>query len=261
MNKLYQVGQTTLAVRIEDGQPWLMKRQIATLIGVDPSTVGRWIMAGLLPGGGLNENRARAFQRTNSVGHTVRTVYISAEGVVVLGIRTKNALGLSNANQYADWATSLEESDLPTVDESDDIGPAFMFGSSIVRTAGTQDAPLFRASDVCKALGVENVSQACSRIDSEDTVAVSVQLRTSQTKALYVNESGLYALILGSRKPEARAFKRWVTSEVLPSIRRSGKYESPRAEPTPPALPAADLATVVSTAVVEALRSLGYGRG
>lgn len=100
----------------------------------------------------------------------------------------------------------------------------FEFAGARVRTAGTPEEPLFCASDVCTVLDVANASQACARLDEDETELVSVQHTTGQKHVTFVTESGLYSLIMGSRKPEAKAFKRWVTSEVLPSIRKTGSY-------------------------------------
>ena len=97
-----------------------------------------------------------------------------------------------------------------------------------VRTAGTPQNPLFCLTDVCKALGL-NASHVRERLDdgvvSTDTISDS--LGRTQI-ANFVNEDGLYDVILDSRKPEAKAFRKWVTSEVLPSIRKTGSYGVPQ---------------------------------
>ena len=86
--------------------------------------------------------------------------------------------------------------------------------------------PWFNANDVCEALQLGNARQALeSHVDADDLQKLEVidnLGRTQQTN--HVNESGLYALIFGSRKESAKRFKRWVTSEVLPSIRKTGEY-------------------------------------
>jgi prophage antirepressor-like protein len=91
---------------------------------------------------------------------------------------------------------------------------------------GDDGEPWFRASDVCGVLGFSNPWQALeSHVDEDDLQkleAIDSLGRTQQ--ANFVNESGMYALIFGSTKPEAKAFKRWVTHEVLPSIRKSGYF-------------------------------------
>ena len=87
---------------------------------------------------------------------------------------------------------------------------------------------MFVGKDVATALGYKNPSNALQvHVDSEDKTSYLIQVSGSNYKAntLFVNESGLYSLILSSKLPQAKAFKRWVTSEVLPAIRQTGKYE------------------------------------
>lgn len=97
-----------------------------------------------------------------------------------------------------------------------------LFGD--IRTAGTPGNPLFCLADVCKALGLsaKGVNQRLSdEVISNYPISDSLG-RTQQ--ALFVNEDGLYDVILDSRKPEAKTFRKWITSEVLPSIRKTGGY-------------------------------------
>lgn len=93
-----------------------------------------------------------------------------------------------------------------------------------VRTVVKDGLPWFVATDVCKALDLGNTSQALSRLDTDEKGVISNDTPGGVQQVLTVNEPGLYALVLGSRKPEARAFKRWITHEVLPSIRQHGFY-------------------------------------
>lgn len=92
-----------------------------------------------------------------------------------------------------------------------------------IRTAGTPDAPMFCLTDVCKALGLTSkfVNQ---RLDKGVVSNHPLETAGGTQQALFVNEDGLYDVILDSRKPEAKAFRKWVTSEVLPSIRKTGGY-------------------------------------
>jgi prophage antirepressor-like protein len=92
-----------------------------------------------------------------------------------------------------------------------------------------QGEPWFVAADVCSTLGIGNVSQALSRLDADEKTLISNEGAPAggpQSLNL-INEPGLYTLVLGSRKPEAKRFKRWVTHEVLPAIRRTGSYTVP----------------------------------
>lgn len=90
-----------------------------------------------------------------------------------------------------------------------------------VRTITTDSETWFIAGDVCRILGIMNTTQAMQRVDEDERSMFNIG---RQGMAAVVNESGLYNLIMSSRKPEAKQFKKWVTSEVLPSIRKHGMY-------------------------------------
>lgn len=108
-----------------------------------------------------------------------------------------------------------------------------------VRTAIIDGEPWFVAADVCKAL--EITTEQTRRLEEDEKALRSMQTLGGVQNMLTVNEPGLYALVLGSRKPEAKAFKRWITHEVLPSIRETGTYIVPKTLPEALRL-AADLA-------------------
>ena len=96
--------------------------------------------------------------------------------------------------------------------------------------------PWFNATDVCDALEMGNPSQAIkSHVDAEDLQKLETLTAGGRQRQNHVNESGLYALILGSTKDAAKRFKRWVTSEVLPAIRKNGAYSAPGALASLPA--------------------------
>lgn len=85
--------------------------------------------------------------------------------------------------------------------------------------------PWFFAKDVCQVLGLTNSRVALRALDDDEKgVSISYTLGGNQSLST-ISESGLYALIMRSRKPQAKAFRKWVTGEVLPSIRRTGRYE------------------------------------
>lgn len=109
----------------------------------------------------------------------------------------------------------------------------FSFDDFAIRALTIDGEPWFVAADVCDALGLENTSQAVKGradrgnqdgLDSEEQGVATVTTPSGDQQMLVVNESGLYSLTFKSRKPEAKRFKRWVTSEVLPSIRKTGSY-------------------------------------
>lgn len=94
-----------------------------------------------------------------------------------------------------------------------------------IRTAGTPEEPIFCASDICRALGYNNGRDAVSRhCDEGDVVKRDTPTSSGTQLMTFVNESGMYALIFGSKLEAAKQFKRWVTSEVLPTIRKHGAY-------------------------------------
>jgi len=96
-----------------------------------------------------------------------------------------------------------------------------------VRTITIDAEPWFVAADVCAVLGLGNPSQAVTHLDDDEVQQAPLTTNEGSNRVLSTNlisEPGLYSLILRSRKPQARAFKRWVTHEVLPSIRKTGTY-------------------------------------
>ena len=104
---------------------------------------------------------------------------------------------------------------------------SFSFENMPVRTLGNPETPLFVAIDVVKALGFKDTINPIKRhVDPEDLIKVEIETAGGRQTVNAVNESGLYALIFGSKLDTAKRFKRWVTSEVLPAIRRTGRYES-----------------------------------
>lgn len=90
--------------------------------------------------------------------------------------------------------------------------------------------PMFVAKDVCAALEIKNSRDALARLDDDEKGVVLTDTPGGEQQMQAVNEAGLYVLVLGSRKPEAKAFKRWVTHEVLPALRRDGGYMVARDE-------------------------------
>lgn len=93
-----------------------------------------------------------------------------------------------------------------------------------VRVVTREGEPWFVAADVCKALGLPDTHKAIGRLDEDEKGRNLIPTLGGKQEMTIVDESGLYALVLGSRKPEAKAFKRWVTHDVIPSIRRHGVY-------------------------------------
>lgn len=92
-----------------------------------------------------------------------------------------------------------------------------------------QGDPLWLASEVCQALNLTEVGRAVARLDSDEKVLLLEQTLGGPQKMSFVNEAGLYTLILRSRKSSTKKFRRWITHVVLPSIRKTGRYETPTA--------------------------------
>lgn len=106
----------------------------------------------------------------------------------------------------------------------------YQFGGREIRVLDLDGEPWWVARDVCAILGYDHTPSAMRRLDEDEYSQFTPNVRQGHTgppprPMTIVNEAGLYALILGSAKPEAKAFKRWVTHDVLPSIRRTGGYQ------------------------------------
>lgn len=97
-----------------------------------------------------------------------------------------------------------------------------------VRVQVINGEPWFVAKDICDALSIENNRNATARLDDDEKGVSIVRTPSGDQQMSVVKESGLYNLIFQSRKAEARAFRKWVTGEVLPTIRRTGRYELKR---------------------------------
>lgn len=102
-----------------------------------------------------------------------------------------------------------------------------------VRVIGDFENPRFCLSDVCKILEIGNPSQAKARLDKGVITNETLQTAGGMQTLTFVNEDGLYDLILDSRKPAAKKLRKWLTSEVVPSIRKTGMYINPNAPINP----------------------------
>ena len=93
-----------------------------------------------------------------------------------------------------------------------------------VRTLNLNGEPWFVAADVCKALELGNPSMTVERLDDDEKGISTIDTLGGKQRMAIINEPGLYSLVITSRKPEAKAFKRWITHEVIPAIRKRGVY-------------------------------------
>jgi prophage antirepressor-like protein len=130
----------------------------------------------------------------------------------------------------------------------------FAFDSNAVRVHKDANGdPWFIATDVCQVLTIANSRDALSRLDDDERGSTITDTPGGRQELATINESGLYTLILRSRKPEAKRFKKWVTSEVLPSIRKTGGYNTTQS---------VDLvqATILLGKTAKALREAGVSK-
>lgn len=109
----------------------------------------------------------------------------------------------------------------------------FNYQSNEVRTVEMGGEPWFVLKDVCNILNINNASDVYNRLDDDEKGVAQIDTLGGRQKMSTVNESGLYHVILRSDKPEAAPFRKWVTSEVLPSIRKNGGYIAGQEQLTP----------------------------
>lgn len=129
-----------------------------------------------------------------------------------------------------------------------------------IRALERDGEPWFVATDVCRYLEIKNSRDALSRLDDDEKGVVSTDTPGGRQTLNIVNEYGLYVLVLGSRKKEAKTFKRWITHEVIPSIRKTGSYTKPDSvELMTPAPPELSLSGLASTARVARRAMLDIG--
>lgn len=110
----------------------------------------------------------------------------------------------------------------------------FNYQGSQVRTVIQNDQPWFVAKDVCDILGLTNPSESTKALDDDEKS--TLRISEGGPEANIINEAGLYSLVIRSNKPEAKQFKRWITHEVLPSIRKTGVYVAPQLSQLSPEL-------------------------
>lgn len=130
-----------------------------------------------------------------------------------------------------------------------DIIP-FSFEGKSVRVIKQGDAPHWVLTDVCNVLDIRNAPDAAKRLDDDEKMTVgNTDSRAGNGAQTYtiINESGLWSLVLTSRKPEAKRFKKWLTSEVIPAIRKTGGYMMATPEETPEQLAMRAMAVLQAT--------------
>lgn len=168
------------------------------------------------------------------IGHGSNALFVDTENYFRLAEYFKtlknDTLGYSRKmyNLYDKLGTLSEsdkESNAPQMPEQlSSLYKTFLYGEKPVRIVIQNDEPWFVAADVCKVLEIGNSRMALERLDNDEKGVSSIDTLGGTQKMSIINEPGLYTLVLGSRKPEAKDFKRWITHEVIPSIRKHGMY-------------------------------------
>ncbi len=147
-------------------------------------------------------------------------------GAVSIEDRTQK-LGTPFKNGHAQYPSTTSE-DAPRLQLS--IITPFTFDGQAIRVAAQDGEHWFASADVCGLLEIRNPRSAVARLDDDEKGVANNDTLGGMQALSVVNESGLYHLIFRSRKPQASAFRRWVTTEVLPSIRKTGSYKAVEAE-------------------------------
>ena len=106
----------------------------------------------------------------------------------------------------------------------------FRFDGADVRTVVIDGEPWFVARDACEVLGISKYRDAVAQLEADERASAAVDTLGGAQQMAVVNEAGVYALMLISRSPSARAFQRWLTHDVVPSIRKSGSYTAPKSQ-------------------------------
>jgi prophage antirepressor-like protein len=130
------------------------------------------------------------------------------------------------------------------------IAQVFQFETDTIRTAVVDGKEWVVAKDVCASVGISKYRDAVAQLDDDERVSATVDTLGGPQQMTLVNESGVYALLLISRSPKTKAFRKWVTATVLPSIRETGRYEIA----TQAVVPAQRRDFPVPTTLTEALR-------
>lgn len=161
------------------------------------------------------------------------------------------------ARKTARQPVSFSSESAHEMNDSGQVVP-FAFEDTLVRAhRDEQGNTWFVAKDVCRVLELGNVTEATRGLEEDERCSVILNTPGGPQEMLIISESGLYSLIFRSRKPQARAFRKWVTSEVLPAIRRTGRYAAQASLPDdlanslPPDVRAQLLACAVEAAKME----------
>lgn len=153
----------------------------------------------------------------------IKRTAVSAESSVCDQIQEEPAATVVDECAAEECSDTVVNSPIPVLS---DLYRTFLYGDIPVRMIIRDNEPWFVAADICCVLEIKDTWSALSRLDEDEKDTDSISTLGGTQTMLIVNEPGLYSLVLSSRKPEARDFKRWITHDVIPNIRRSGGYIS-----------------------------------
>lgn len=195
-------------------------KEIAELCGVEDRTVRNWCHGERF----LKENfslRNAIVEKLSNGSPEVPSDFLLEETLAIIRDGGKNETLAALLEKERDLTTALQG----TVESS--LLP-LNFKGCAVRTVMIGNMPWFVAKDVCEVLELSDVSMSVAKLDDDEKLVQKLFVSGQNRDMIIVNESGLYTLIMRSNKPEARSFRKWVTSEVLPSIRATGQYTMPQ---------------------------------
>ena len=195
-------------------------KEIAELCGVEDRTVRNWCHGERF----LKENfslRNAIVEKLSNGSPEVPADFSLEETLAIIRDGGKNETLAALLEKERDLTTALQG----TVESS--LLP-LNFKGCAVRTVMIGNMPWFVAKDVCEVLELSDVSMSVAKLDDGEKLVQKLFVSGQNRDMIIVNESGLYTLIMRSNKPEAWSFRKWVTSEVLPSIRATGQYTMPQ---------------------------------
>ena len=195
-------------------------KEIAELCGVEDRTVRNWCHGERF----LKENfslRNAIVEKLSNGSPEVPADFSLEETLAIIRDGGKNETLAALLEETQNLETALQS----TVESS--LLP-LNFKGGAVRMVMIGNMPWFVAKDVCEVLELSDVSMSVAKLDDDEKLVQKLFVSGQNRDMIIVNESGLYTLIMRSNKPEARSFRKWVTSEVLPSIRATGQYTMPQ---------------------------------
>ena len=195
-------------------------KEIAELCGVEDRTVRNWCHGERF----LKENfslRNAIVEKLSNGSPEVPADFSLEETLAIIRDGGKNETLAALLEKERNLTTALQG----TVESS--LLP-LNFKGCAVRTVMIGNMPWFVAKDVCEVLELSDVSMSVAKLDDDEKLVQKLFVSGQNRDMIIVNESGLYTLIMRSNKPEARSFRKWVSSEVLPSIRATGQYTMPQ---------------------------------